>query len=185
MAPQIALVSGSNQGIGLAVATALSRDHGYHVIVGSRKEAAGKEAADSIKAKGGLASTVQLDMASDDSIKAAVAWIEKEFGVLDVLVNNAAIMIDYIPGMTDESKDVPLRTIFSRTFETNVVGTACLTDACVPLLRKSELPRIVFVSSKMGSISEATNKDSFYYSYDYKAYDCSKAAVNMLAMEVS
>ncbi|OCT52288.1 putative oxidoreductase [Cladophialophora carrionii] len=177
----IALISGANTGIGLAVATQLAA-HGFHVIVGSRNAESGRKAAASIVANGSQASSVQLDVTSDESIAAAVSWIEREFGVLDVLINNAGILIDYVPGFTDAYKDLPTRDLFSQTFSTNVIGAACLTEACLPLLRKSECPRLIFVSSRMGSLAEATNKSTPFYSTDYKAYDSSKAALNMLCL---
>ncbi|KAJ9602064.1 hypothetical protein H2200_013424 [Cladophialophora chaetospira] len=182
MAPTIALISGANVGIGNAVATKLAKDHGFHVIIGSRNAATGQEAAAKLTREGLLASSVQLDIVSDESITAAIGWIEREFGVLDVLINNAGILIDYVPGFTDASKDLSTRDLFTQTLSTNLVGTACLTEACLPLLCKSDFPRIVFVSSLMGSLTKATDKSTMYYKIDYKAYDCSKAAVNMLAL---
>ncbi|KAF2665021.1 short chain dehydrogenase reductase [Microthyrium microscopicum] len=174
----VALISGSNTGIGLAVAQQLAKDHGYHVIIASRNEASGKGEADKLVADGFAASSVQLDITSDDSITKAVSWIEKEFGVLDVLINNAAILLD----SHEQYKDLTPRELFSQTLNTNVTGTACLTEACLPLLRKSEFARLIFVSSRMGSIQETLNKETLYYNTDYKAYDCSKAALNMLAL---
>ena len=178
----IVLISGANAGIGLAVATQLAKDHGYHVIIGSRKVAAGEKVAAALVADGFSATAVQLDVTSDESIVAATSWIEREFGVLDVLINNAGILLDYVPGLTDAYKSLSTRDLFNQTFSTNIIGVACLTEACLPLLRKSELPRLVFVSSRMGSLSEATNKSTMFYSLDYKAYDASKAALNMLAL---
>jgi len=178
----VSLISGSNQGIGLAVATQLAKDHGYHVIIGSRNGSAGEQAASSLVAEGLSASSVQLDITSDESIAAAVSSIKQDFGVLDILVNNAGILIDYVPGLTDESKDLSTRELFTRTMNTNVIGTACLTEACLPLLRKSSFPRLVFVTSRMGSLAESLNTTTMYYNMDYKAYDCSKAAMNMLAI---
>ncbi len=171
----VALISGANAGIGLAVTTQLAKDHGYHVIVGSRNAAAGEEVAAALVRDGASASSLQLDITSDESIAAAASWVEREFGVLDVLVNNAGILLDRTPALST-------RELFNQTFVTNVVGTACLTEACLPLLRKSAFPRLVFVSSRMGSLSEATNKSTPFYSIDYKAYDSSKAALNMLAL---
>jgi NAD(P)-dependent dehydrogenase (short-subunit alcohol dehydrogenase family) len=178
----VALISGANSGIGLAVATQLTKDYGYHVIVGSRKVAAGEKVVAALVADGYSASSVQLDVSSDESIEAATSWIEREFGVLDVLINNAGILLDYVPGAIEAHKGLSTRELFNQTFSTNIIGAACLTEACLPLLRKSELPRLVFVSSRMGSFSEATNKSTSFYSMDYKAYDCSKAALNMLAL---
>ena len=172
----IALVSGANQGIGLAAATRLAKEHGYHVIVGSRNAEAGAAVAASLQENGYKASSVQLDLNSEESISAAVKKIDETFGRLDVLVNNAAILIDgFIAGQST-------RDLFNQTFGTNVVGSACLTEALLPLLRKSSLPRIVFVSSRMGSLAEGTNRDMPFFHWDFKAYDASKAAVNMLAL---
>jgi NAD(P)-dependent dehydrogenase (short-subunit alcohol dehydrogenase family) len=172
----IALISGANQGIGLATATRLAKENGYYVIVGSRNAEAGVRVASSLQESGYKASSVQLDLASEDSLRAAVKKIDETFGRLDVLVNNAAILIDgFIPGQST-------RDLFTQTFGTNVIGTACLTEAILPLLRKSGLPRIVFVSSRMGSLAEATNREMPFFHWDFKAYDASKAAVNMLAL---
>lgn len=175
-ASTIALVSGGNVGIGLAVATGLAKEHGYHVIVGARNAEAGATVAASLAGHGFPASSVQLDLTSQESITAAVKSIEENYGRLDVLVNNAGILIDgFIPGQTT-------RELFDQTFSTNVIGTACLTEACLPLLRQSALPRIVFVSSRMASLAEGTNRSMPFFHYDFKAYDASKAAVNMLAL---
>jgi len=170
----VALISGANTGIGLATAIQLAQDHGYHVVIGSRNAVAGQEAAAPLVAKGFPVSSVQLDISSDESIAAAVSSIDREFGALDVLINNAGIVLDY--------NGLSPRELFTQTFSTNVTGTACLTEACLPLLRKSKLPRVVFVSSLMGSLSTATNKETVFYSMDFKAYDSSKAALNMLAL---
>lgn len=177
-----ALVSGANAGIGLAVATQLAKDHGYHVIIGSRNAAAGEQVAAALVADGYSASSVQLEVSSDESIAAATSWIEREFGVLDVLINNAGILLDRGFRSIEDYPDLPTRELFDRTFSTNVIGVACLTEACLPLLRKSELPRLVFVSSRMGSLATAKDKSVPFYSTDYKAYDSSKAALNMLAL---
>jgi NAD(P)-dependent dehydrogenase (short-subunit alcohol dehydrogenase family) len=145
-------------------------------VVDSRNPDAGARVAASITADGFSASHVQLDVTSDESITAAVGFVEKTYGRLDVLINNAAILLDLF------ETDISTRDLFTRTFATNVIGTACLTEACLPLLRKSNLPKIVFVSSDMGSLAWATKRDMPYFNLDIKAYDSSKAAVNMLAL---
>ena len=179
----ITFISGANTGIGLAVATQLAQAHNHHVIIGSRNASAGAEAAATLTASGHSASSVQLDITSDDSIAAAAASIERDFGVLDVLINNAGVLLDYVPNSgREEYKELSTRELYTRTFTTNVIGTACLIEACLPLLRKAELPRVVFVSSRMGSLAEARNKESFVYNIDYKVYDSSKAALNLLAL---
>ena len=172
----IALISGANSGIGLAAATQLARDHGFHVIIGSRNAEAGGKAAAALKEDGHSASSVQLDITSDESIAAAVGQIERDFGVLDVLINNAGVMLD------TRKEGLSTRELFTESFSTNTIGAACLTEACLPLLHKSKLPRVLFVSSRMGSVSESTDKSTAWYKIDYRAYDCSKAALNMLAV---
>lgn len=172
----ITLISGANQGIGLAVATRLAKEHKHRVIVGSRSAAEGAEIASSLEAEGYTASSVQLDLSSDSSIAAAVKTIEDTYGRLDVLVNNAAVLLD------GKKLDQSPRDLFTQTMTTNVIGTACLTEAFLPLLRKSELPRVIFVSSQMGSLHQATVRDTPFFAVDFKSYDASKAAVNMLAL---
>ena len=181
----IALISGANTGIGLATATQLAKTHNYHVIIGSRNAAAGKKAAAALVADGCSASSIELDLLSDSSISAAASTVEREFGMLDVLINNAGICIEgkaVEGGGGKEMMMLSQRKLFNQTMGSNLIGAACLTEACLPLLRKAEVPRVVFVSSRLGSASEATNKETIYYSTDYRAYDCSKAALNMLAL---
>lgn len=172
----ITLVTGANQGIGFATASKLAKTHDHHVIIGSRNAKAGAEAAAQIRADGGSASSVQLDLTSDTSIAAAVKTIETSHGRIDVLINNAGILID------GKNPEQSTRALFTETLNTNVIGTAVLTEALVPLLRKSAHPRLVFVSSRMGSLHQATVKNTIFYATDYKAYDASKAALNMLAL---
>jgi NAD(P)-dependent dehydrogenase (short-subunit alcohol dehydrogenase family) len=172
----ITLITGANQGIGFATATALAIAHKHHVIIGSRSVEAGAKAAAQLRADGGSASSVQLDLNSDASIEAAVETIEREHGRIDNLINNAGILID------GKDPNQSTRDLFMETFTTNVIGTAVLTETLLPLLRKSSNPNLVFVSSRMGSLHQATVKDTMFYSVDYKAYDSSKAALNMLAL---
>jgi NAD(P)-dependent dehydrogenase (short-subunit alcohol dehydrogenase family) len=178
----IVLISGANTGIGLAVAKKLAKDHGYHVVVGSRNAAAGEEVAAGLVASGFAASSVQLDVTSDASIAAAVSWIEHQFGRLDVLINNAGILIDFCIGVVEENKGLSSRELYHKTFNTNIFGAGCLTEACEPLLRESNLPRVIFVSTRMASLAVSTDKTTPWYPIDYKVYDASKAALGMLAI---
>ena len=178
----IALITGANKGIGRAVAISLAKDHGYTVIIGSRQLAAGEALAAELESQGYHASSIQLDLSSDRSIVNAVKVIEEKHGRLDVLINNAGVLLDH----NHPSKPKLLtRELWDTTFTTNIIGPACLTEALVPLLRKAQggPPRIVFVSSCMSSLTNATNKDMPYYNLEATAYDCSKAAVNMLALQ--
>jgi len=176
----IALVTGANKGIGRAIAIQLAKDHGYTVIIGSRQLSAGEALAFELKSQGYDATSLQLDLTSDESIANAVTTIEQQYGRLDVLINNAGIFLD---STTPDAPALPTRELFERTFATNIIGVACLTDALVPLLRKAHgKPRIVFVSTSMSSLTNATNKGTIYYNINGTAYDSSKTALNMLAL---
>ncbi|KZL85173.1 short chain dehydrogenase [Colletotrichum incanum] len=170
---KIILVTGANQGIGYDTSVALaSASPQNHVIIGARSQERGAKAVEELRARNpaGTVSLLQLDITSDDSIKAAVEKITAEFGLLDVLVNNAGMIIM-------QPKD--RRSELLETFNTNVASTLILTEALVPLLQKSKNPRIINVSSGLGSISERTTPGSPFYEVPSEAYRISKAALNM------
>ncbi len=171
----IALISGANKGIGLEIARGLAR-LGHHVLVGCRDAAAGEAAAATIRAAGGHADPLPLDVTDDASIAAAASTIADRFGRLDVLVNNAGVALD------GRTAGVPLRRVFRDTFEVNVFGLACLTEAMVPLLAKSAHPRVVNVSSGLGSLAINTDPASPFAAVKPPAYNSSKAAVDMLTV---
>ncbi|OKL60380.1 hypothetical protein UA08_04020 [Talaromyces atroroseus] len=176
----IALISGANQGIGLATAGRLAREHDFHVIMGSRNADNGTKAAQQLQSEGLSVESVQLDISSDESITHAAEYITQKYGRLDVLINNAAILIDGPKG-NKVIPNITTRQLFDLTLSTNVTGPACLTEAMTPLLRKAkQRPCIVFVSSRMGSLAESLNPDTPFYKSDYKSYDASKAGVNVL-----
>ncbi|KAF4179440.1 hypothetical protein CNMCM8060_002936 [Aspergillus lentulus] len=173
----LVLITGANQGVGRATAQILAAKHNYHVIISSRNPEAGEAVAADIRNGGHRATSLQLDLTSEDSIKAAVSTIERDFGYLDVLINNAGILIDCEKSLTPWE-------IYHRTFTTNVIGTGVLTEYLVPLLQRAKAgpPRIVFVTSTMGSLDKATDTSLPWYPIDYKVYDASKAALNMLML---
>lgn len=143
----------------------------YHVIIGSRSLEKGEVALSKLsnQAKGSI-SLLQLDVTDTDSVASAVARVDRDYGRLDVLVNNAAIGVTH-PSLTAET----LRLVF----ETNVFGVARVTDSFVPLLRKSSAPRIVHVTSGLGSLML---KASGTPTPPYYAYMVSKAALNMMGL---
>ncbi|EED19886.1 short chain dehydrogenase family protein, putative [Talaromyces stipitatus ATCC 10500] len=179
MPKTIALISGANQGIGLATATRLAREHGYQVIIGSRNANNGLKAAKELQSEGLSVDSVQLDITSDESIAKAAEYITQKYSRLDVLINNAGIQLDV--RVQGEAANMSLRQLWELTLSTNVIGTACLTEAMIPLLRKSsQRPRVIFVSTRMASLAESLNPNTLYYKIDYKMYDTSKVGVNML-----
>ena len=179
----IVLITGANKGIGRATAQRLAREHNYTVLIGSRDLPAGEQAAAELTAEGHRAFAVQLDVTSDDSIAAAAEFVRERFGRLDVLVNNHGQFLD---SWNPSVPALPTRELWTRTFATNVVGTACVVEALLPLLRKAEHgrgPRVVFVSTSMSSLANALDKGQLYYGLNGAAYITSKTAVNMLALQ--
>jgi len=174
MAIRIALITGANKGIGLETARQLGKQ-GVSVLIGARDEAKGKAAADALKAQGVDAKVIVIDVSKRDSIAAAVARVEKEYGRLDILVNNAATLNYATDGAASSAGDGVLR----ETFETNFFALVNVTQAFLPLLKKSSGARIVNLSSILGSIAEHADPNSPIYPMKFTAYDCSKAAVNM------
>ena len=171
----IVLISGANQGLGYEMCKKLATEQpDFHILLASRDAKKGHEAAAKLQHLQGTVEAVQLDISKDDSIETCVEWIETKYGHLDVLINNAAIS-DY--SIRDEPT---IRAKMQKCFDTNVFGTASLTDACVPLLQKGTVPRIVFVSSEMGSLGNTLDPSFPYYGAHYVSYKASKSAVNML-----
>ncbi|KAH8811209.1 putative carbonyl reductase [Xylogone sp. PMI_703] len=173
---QIVLITGANQGVGFGVARQLAALPDYHVIIGSRDASRGKEAVSSLATEGLSVSTVQLDVTSDESIAAAKDFVAKEYGHLDVLINNAGIALDI------KEQGSPIREMMQRTFDVNVFGAAVVTDTFLPLLEKSYNPRIVFTSSSVGSLALASDLTNQWSKSPIPAYRTSKAALNMLML---
>ena len=171
------IATGATNGIGLdSVMFIASASSNNHVIIGARNVSKGEAVLKDLQSKNiqGTLSLVQLDTDKDDSISAAVKKIKDAFGRLDVLVNNAGIC----PETADTGS--PSRAILRSTFETNVFGPSILTDAFVPLLKLSQTPKIINVSSLLGSISTLADAEKKPNFAPYQAYRMSKAALNML-----
>jgi NAD(P)-dependent dehydrogenase (short-subunit alcohol dehydrogenase family) len=154
---KIALVTGANQGIGYAIATGLGA-LGYRVAVGARDAGRRETAVEKLRAAGVDAFGVPLDVTGDQSVADAAEMIEREAGRLDVLVNNAGISgqqgSDWVQDPTTLDLDL-VRTVV----ETNVIGVIRVTNAMLPLLRRSPSPRIVNISSSVGSVTRQTDPD--------------------------
>ncbi|KZM20430.1 oxidoreductase [Ascochyta rabiei] len=178
--PQIILITGANNGIGFDTATLLaSVSVGNHVIVGSRSTTKGEAALKHIKDRSpkGSVSLVQIDADSDASITTAVHRIEQEFGRLDVLINNAGTCKETYDGQW------PSRNDLRAEFETNVFGPTILSAALLPLLRQSKSPKIINISSGLGSITRCSaepDRSSAGTIVRVPGYRMSKSALNML-----
>jgi len=179
---KVALISGANKGLGLETARQLGK-LGYVVLLGSRDALRGEVAARLLREEGIDAKVVKLDVTKQTDIDAAAAMVEAEFGKLDVLVNNAGVMIEkgWTKNTTSETTVENLRA----TFEANLFAVFALTKALLPLLKLSEAGRIVNVSSILGSVSLQATKGSPTYSTKLFAYNASKAALNVLTISLA
>ena len=172
----IALITGANKGIGFATARLLA-DRSVTVLLGARAPDRGRAAAQDLASSGAAARFVALDVTDVNSARAAAAWIESEYGQLDILVNNAGIARGDGRGLPSETTVETLREVF----ETNVFGVVAVTNAMLPLLRRAPAPRIVNVSSEVGSIASMTNPDSPLWAMGASvSYPASKTALNMV-----
>ncbi|CAH0249714.1 SDR family oxidoreductase [Chryseobacterium sp. Bi04] len=172
-----ALVTGANKSIGFEVTRQLAQK-GIYVYLGSRNLQNGREAVDTLKAEGlNNIEAIQLDITDDESVKNARLEIGKKTKVLDILINNAGIYGGYPQTALDATIDQ-----FKATYDANVYGVIRVTQAFIDLLKKSEEPRIVNVSSSQGSIT--LHSDPTYKYYDNKGvvYLSSKSAMNMFTV---
>jgi NAD(P)-dependent dehydrogenase (short-subunit alcohol dehydrogenase family) len=171
---RVALITGANRGIGFEVARQLGR-HGLTVVLGSRDAERGTEAAARLTAEGLDAGSVELDVAREASIAAAAAAVTSRHGRLDVLVNNAGIVLDR--GM--KPSEVPL-AVLRATYETNVFGPVSVTRAFLPLLRRSPHGRVVNVSSELASLARSGDPGFEFFRVNMLAYSSSKTALNAI-----
>ncbi len=166
---RIILITGASRGIGLAAARLLA-ERGAQVILASRDLRKAETASASLN---GSVFPVALDITNENSIGAAVEKVTATFPRLDVLVNNAAILLDHYASLRDLTPDT-LRD----TFETNVIGTHRVTLSFLPLLERSSNPRIVNVSSGAGQLDGKAQAWA-------PAYSISKTALNMLTQQMT
>jgi NAD(P)-dependent dehydrogenase (short-subunit alcohol dehydrogenase family) len=181
---RIALVTGANQGVGLQVAKELVAN-GVTVLVGSRNFERGEAAAKEI---GPGAIALQLDVTDRVSIATAAERIGKEFGRLDLLVNNAAISNTTKGSLSlQEYAKITLASNASldevrAVWETNVFGVLAVYQSMLPLLRKSSDARIVNVSSGVGSLATNADPASRYHAFYSPVYPASKSALNAITL---
>src|SRR6266513_4584657 len=166
-----ALITGANKGIGYEVARQLA-EKGFHVFIGARNRDAGRKAADEI-AKSGEATFLEIDVTDNASVTAAAREFAKAADLLDVLVNNAGIIVDGDDAILEISDE-----LLRKTLETNTLGALRVTRAFVPLLRKSKAPRVINVSSGGGQFTGGADGWS-------PAYCISKTALNGLTSQLA
>jgi NAD(P)-dependent dehydrogenase (short-subunit alcohol dehydrogenase family) len=177
----IALVTGANKGIGLEICRQLAQKH-FHVLLGSRDEARGREAAASLAQDTAEVEAIEVDLAVPATFENARKLIEERFGRLDVLINNAGVGAP--EDFQSTAENVPIDTL-RKTFETNFFGLVDLTQRLLPLLRRSERARIVNQSSILASLTEHSNPVSVIADVHALAYDASKTALNAFTVHLA
>ena len=178
-----ALITGANKGIGFETARQLAQLD-YFVYLGSRDKIKGLDALEKLKASGlDNVDCVEIDVTDIDSIKKAKQELESKIDVLDVLINNAGIS----GGQPQNMSSLEIENL-RKVFDTNFFGAVQTTQEFIPLLKRSGEPRIVNVSSGLGSLTVHSTTQNLNFAL-YDAYSCSKTALNaftvMLANEYS
>jgi len=171
------LVTGANKGVGFHIARGLA-EQGHAVLVGARSEERGEAAAGGLREAGLDVRFLHLDVTDQALVAAAAKRVDEEFGRLDALVNNAGIALADGDWNTSELTAETTRKVF----ETNVIGVVSVTNAFLPLLRRSDAGRIVNVSSEVGSFAFITDPDQPFAGMQVGAYGASKSALNMLTV---
>ena len=178
MAEKIALVTGANRGLGLGTAAALGK-LGYKVLMTGRTLSKVEEAADALKKEGLDIECYQADVTSDEVVRKLAAVIKDRWGHLEVLVNNAGVLLEASDPTKSENASVfkvdP--QVVMKAINTNSVGPMRMIQAFVPLMQIKNYGRIVNVSSGMGQLSDMDGK--------FPGYRMSKTALNALTVLTS
>ncbi len=172
----IALVTGANKGLGRETVRRLG-ELGWTVWLGSRNPGRGAAAAAELSAGGADIRVLVLDVTDDGSVQAAADQVAAEHDRLDVLVNNAGIGGGWAGPVDTTADDV------RACYETNVFGPVRVTRAFLPLLRRASAPRVVMVSSGMGSLAITTDPDRIESTLIGLSYPSSKTALNMITTQ--
>lgn len=185
---RVAFITGGNKGIGLETARGLGA-LGIAVVIGSRDEARGRAAADTLKGEGlEKVEAVRFDVTRFDDHAEVARYLEGRYGKLDILVNNAGVALDEAdfgaPGGVNTASTVT-QDILKKTFETNFFAVVALTQALLPLIRKAPAGRIVNLSSILGSLALHSDPSSPIYTMKAFAYDASKTALNAFTVHLA
>lgn len=175
----IALITGANRGLGFEIARQLGQRR-HTVLLGARDEAAGRAAAAQLAAEGLAAEHILLDITNADHIRQAAERVARDYGRLDVLVNNAV----FFSRDNQRPSDIPLE-LLQRYFSTNLLAQVAVTQALLPLLRQSAAGRIVNMSSSIGSLTtmgETIHTTPRLAAATPLGYSASKAALNMFTV---
>jgi len=176
---KIALVTGSNKGIGFETARQLAAQN-IKVLIGARNEQEGKIAEEVLRGESLDVEFIKLDISDSQDIENARAYIQSKYGKLDILINNAAVFLDG-EWFGNNVESVPMKTLRD-TFDINYFGTVELTQALLPLIKKSDAGRIVNISSLSGSFGVHLDENHWLYPLKPYAYSASKTALNQFTV---
>lgn len=175
-----ALITGANKGIGFETTIQLLKN-GYYVFIGSRNLENGQSAVQQLNKAGfDNVEAIELDVTDIASVDKAKLQIGSKNEVLDVLINNAGINGGFPQAALEASADA-----FQKVIDTNLYGVVRVTQAFINMLKKSDEPRIVNVSSSGCSLTLHCDTDWKYYSHKAAVYPASKAAMNMYTINLA
>jgi NAD(P)-dependent dehydrogenase (short-subunit alcohol dehydrogenase family) len=180
-AKKVALITGGNKGLGYEMAKQLAQQ-GVAVILAARDRAKGEAAVENLRQQGLDVRFLKLDVTNKKDYAEVTAFLEKNFGKLDILINNAGISAD---GFAGTSVSATTEQSLRDTFETNFFAPIALTQTLLPLLRKSDAGRIVNMSSILGSQALHADPSSPIYNFKALSYDASKAALNSFTIHLA
>ena len=181
---KIALITGANRGIGFETARQLGRE-GIKVLIGARSEEKGLEAESALINEGLDVEFIELDVDDPATHESAAKYIDATYGKLDILINNAGVLLDSNNGTAPAPASQTPQEVLRKTFETNFFNTIAVTQTFLPLVKRSDAGRIVFLSSGLGSLTWHSDPNSPIYNYKLPAYDISKTALNGYAVHLA
>ncbi len=183
---KVALVTGGARGLGLEITRQLAA-LGAHVVIGARDKAKAAAVVAELQGQNLEASALELDVTSKEDRQAAYAEIDAAHGKLDILINNAGILLDSRDGGTPATRQPSeaLPSVLRDTFEANFFAPIFLTQLLLPLIKRSNAGRIVNVSSIRGSLAHLSDPTSPVYPIRALGYDTSKAALNAFTILIA
>lgn len=183
MSKKIALVTGANKGIGFETAKQLAQQ-GITVIAGSRNETKGKASVQELIKLGLDVEFLKLDVDNDADLDAAYEYIDKRYGKLDILINNAGIQVESNNWGENTVTNIG-EQVLRETLDTNFFSVVKLTNKLLPLIKKSTAGRIVNLSSILGSLNLHADPASPIYDSKLFAYNASKTALNAYTIHLA
>jgi NAD(P)-dependent dehydrogenase (short-subunit alcohol dehydrogenase family) len=180
MTKKVVFITGANKGIGYEVARQLAANE-FIVLLGARNPQRGEAAANKLRAEGEVY-FVPIDVTDERSIAAAAEMVSKQWEKVDVLVNNAGIILELSAKIRPAALEL---TMLKETFETNLFGAFAVIHHFLPLLKQSATAQIINVSSTLGSLMSMSDPNNMFYGSNALAYNTSKSALNAITVALA